>query len=144
MPRKKSKRSNRRRSSRFLRRSQRGKSPVETSDTHDVGVSGKKMCEGDVCCQAVTHHGTQCTRRARIKYDLTKGQTIKGIQIVPKTNCCFFCLQHFAIMSGYALYKIGWLLAESHLDWDEYISIHPEYLEQKMKDFSKAQDDDDL
>lgn len=94
----------------------------------------KTLCDGDTCCQAMTQNGKQCTRRARIKLDLTKGKKVYGYEIVPKTGCCFFCIQHTAIITGFAVYKIGWLLAEKNLEWDEYITLHPEYLKQKIKE----------
>jgi len=94
----------------------------------------KTVCGGDTCCQAVTKNGTQCVRRARIKLDLTKGKKIYGYKIIPKTGCCFYCIQHTAIITGFAMYKIGWLLAEKNIEWDEYITLHPDYLDQKIKE----------
>lgn len=87
-------------------------------------------------CQASTLTGKRCSRNAKIQLDLRKGKKILGYEVVPKTNCCFYCLQHAAVITGYQMYKLGWLLAESKLDWDEYIVIHPEYLDQKMKEMS--------
>lgn len=95
-----------------------------------------QLCDGGTCCQAITQSGKQCIRRAKIQLDLTKGKKFYGIEVVPKTGCCFFCIQHAAINTGYAMYKIGWLLAESNLGWDEYITLHPEYLDKKMKEMS--------
>jgi len=85
-------------------------------------------------CQASTLSGHPCSRNAVIKLDLTKGKKIFGYTVIPKRNCCFFCLQHTAVLTGVALYEIGWFLAEKDLEWDEYITLHPEYLEQKIRD----------
>ena len=92
------------------------------------------MCDGDTCCQAITQEGSQCTRRAKIKFDLTRGKKIMGIQVIPKIKCCFFCTQHAATLTGYAVYEIGMFLATKDLEWDEYIDINPDYLDKKMKE----------
>ncbi len=92
-------------------------------------------CDKEKCeqlCQAMTQYGTQCSRKARINLDLRKGKKILGYQVIPKINCCFFCLQHAAMFTGYAVHEIGMLLATKDMSWDEYLTINPDYLYKKM------------
>ena len=96
-------------------------------------IKSPRRCDGDVCCQVITHHGVQCTRKAKIKFDMTKGTKIMGYSVIPKFNCCFFCVQHAAIITGYATYEIGMFLATKDLSHDEYLALNPEYLDIQMK-----------
>ena len=94
----------------------------------------KRLCNGEICCQAMTMDSHQCTRKAKIKFDLTKGKKIFGYEVIPKLKCCFFCLQHTVVLTGYTTNEIGWMMATYDLDWDEYLAINPSYLNVKMKE----------
>jgi hypothetical protein len=83
-------------------------------------------------CQEMTQKGIRCTRRAKIKIDTKKGKKIYGKEIIPKTNCCFFCAQHFAIYLGIGVLKLSVALAVKDLSYDEYIVIDPQYLEDSL------------
>lgn len=94
----------------------------------------KRLCDGDVCCQALTMSGDQCTRQAKIKFDMTKGTKLMGYLAIPKINCCFFCTQHSAFIAGYSVHQLGMFLATMNMDSDTYIALNPLYLDKKMKD----------
>lgn len=84
------------------------------------------------CCQAKTRAGTRCTRKAVINVDLRKERKIFGYNL-PKINCCFLCLQHASLFLGVSISRLGNVLAESELDWDEYLALKPEYLNESIE-----------
>lgn len=88
----------------------------------------ESRCGDRVCCQALTSSGSKCTRAARFQLDLTKERKVMGITI-PRVKCCFFCTQHLIMYTGIAASKISQIIAESKLDWDEYIALNPEYID---------------
>lgn len=87
-----------------------------------------------IICQSSTSNGKRCTRKAIINFDLTRGIKIWNFEVVPKTQCCFFCTQHAAMYTGYGIVELGMFIATKDLDWDEYIALNPSYLDKKMKD----------
>lgn len=96
-----------------------------------------RMCAQSQCCQAITQRGMQCQRAATVSIDLMKQRSIFGYKL-PRVNCCFFCSQHAAMLTGIAIQKISQTAAEYMYDWNDYIVLHPEYLAKTAKDFKIA------
>lgn len=101
----------------------------QTEEDIKNGIKGK-------CCQAITHNGTKCSRKATINIDLKKNRVIFGMNI-PKVNCCFFCKQHASILLGFALTNLSNILAESQLSWHDYLTLKPEYLDTVHKEMTR-------
>ena len=83
-------------------------------------------------CQGYTLQGNKCTRNATVNVDLTKEKKILGYDI-PSINCCFFCSQHAALVTGSGAMKLAEWLMTINLDWDQYIALRPDYLENAIK-----------
>jgi hypothetical protein len=124
-------------------KSKRKKSSRRKSKRKTIRSGLVKTFEDDkvIKCQALTVSGHPCSRNSIVKLDLTRGKKLFGYTVIPKKNCCFFCLQHTAVLTGVALYEIGWLFAEKDLGWDEYVTLHPEYLEQKIREMRVTNND---
>lgn len=96
-----------------------------------------RRCEGEICCQAVTASGGQCTRPAHIKIDLTRGIETIGVKGV---DCCFYCTQHAKILAVTKLanffHTYGTQIAKTvggrNLSYDEYYAIFPEEISSSL------------
>lgn len=114
------------------------KKPLTKSELETMCTSKKcslKKCGNgtESCCQAITQSGLQCTRKAVFNLDLTKGKKVFGYEVIPPMNCCFLCSQHAAVWAAYGITKLGMTLNESRFSWEEYIALHPEYVENLQK-----------
>lgn len=65
-----------------------------------------KFFNENLRCQVITHNGERCSRRAENILDLTEGFSIKGIKLIPKIDCCFFCNQHLKIIIKEKTYEL--------------------------------------
>lgn len=80
-------------------------------------------------CQAYTKTGDKCSRLATFNLDLTQGTLLFNKKIIPPINCCFMCTQHAGMWASYGFAKLTMALYDNQLSWDEYITIHPEYID---------------
>jgi len=104
--------------------------PLKTSQTTRTPIYARR-CEGEICCQATTADGSQCSRPAVVKIDLTRG--IKVIGVAP-VDCCFYCTQHAKILATNKIanlfYNYGPQIAKTiggkDLSYDEYYALFPE------------------
>lgn len=107
------------------------KTPKATSPKKSSAPIYARKCDDQVCCQAVTTSGAQCTRPAHIKIDLTRGIETIGVKGV---DCCFYCTQHAKILAVTKLAnffhtygtQVAKTLGGKNLSYDEYYAIFPE------------------
>lgn len=86
-------------------------------------------------CQGKTQNGTRCTRNARVIFDGTQQRYIYGIPL-PTIDCCFYCLQHTAVLFGVGLHKLTELWAFKDMSWEDYLAINPDYLSEALQKVS--------
>lgn len=96
-----------------------------------------QKCDGEICCQAKTADGRQCTRAATLKIDLTRGVQSIGVKGI---DCCFYCTQHAKILAVSKLasffHTYGTQIAKTvggkNLSYDEYYAIFPEEISSSL------------
>lgn len=88
-----------------------------------------KRCGNVRCCQAITQRERKCSRVAVLIIDLSKRRTMLGFEL-PRVKCCFFCVQHAAMLLGVTMHKVTQIAAEYSYDWNDYVVLHPEYLDE--------------